>query len=366
MEQHVDALSAALDGMSLGAHEQIAVLRAVLRRIEDRAPAAESAFNWAPGESDRLSLIPILHDPIWEFRKKIEACHWTAQEVDHSGDRKDWTTRMNADQRKFVRMQLAFFARVDLDVLKNINTNFGEEVDCIEAHIAYAAQGDQEGVHAESYGLQIAAVMDGDERVQVLNAARTMPVIGHMRDWVLRWFDCSLPVGDRLVAFAAVEGVLFSASFCAIQWLRELNLLPGIAAANAFIARDEGNHTELAALLIRQYLRVKPSADRTAEIFRGVIAILDGFVAESLDVSLIGMNADLMRQYIRFQADCVLLAMGYDPMWRVDNPFPFMDKLTLNSSSKSNFFERRPTEYQGITSEAQTMLMIDDTPVEFE
>jgi ribonucleotide reductase beta subunit family protein with ferritin-like domain len=356
-------------------------LAADLKEIEQRAAAAsaslaalmrgapparaEPAFVWVAGEGDRIALFPIRHPDVWAFRKKMEALHWNAQEVDLTREKKDWTTRMNDEQRHFVKMQLAFFATIDIDVLKNLDENFGEEIDCMEARMVYAAQKDQECVHAEGYSLQIEAVMDGDEREAVLNAVRTMPIIARMRAWVLRWFDRRLDVGERLVALAAVEGVLFSASFSALQWLRELNLLPGITDFNSFIVRDEGIHTLFTCLLVRRYLRAKPTQKRAEAIFSSVVEVLDAFVTESLPVRLIGMNAELMKQYVRFQADCVLIDMDYAPLYRVENPFKFMDKLTLNEVAKVNFFENRVTQYQNVSKPGQSKLAIDDTPVEY-
>ena len=322
----------------------------------------ESAFKWAAGEEDRISLLPIQHDDIWEFCKLMEALHWTAQEVDLTRDKRDWSL-MTANQKLFVKMNLAFFATIDMDVLKNLGKNFGEEVDCIEAQLAIVVQKDQERVHVESYGLQIASVMEGKEFETILNAARTMPVITRMRDWVLRWFDRRFDIGDRLVAFAAVEGVLFSASFAALQWLRGLNLLPGITNFNSFIVRDEGVHTLFTCLLVRKYLRVKPSQESAEAIFGSVVEVLDEFVTEALPLELIGMNAMLMKEYVRFQADCVLIAMDYTPMWRVKNPFDFMDKLSANGGVKTNFFENRPTQYSGVIRVDQSTLGIDESPI---
>lgn len=347
--------------------EQRAAASASLAALVRSAPPAraEPAFVWVAGEGGRIALFPIRHPDIWAFRKKMEALHWNAQEVDLTREKKDWTTRMNDEQRHFVKMQLAFFATIDIDVLKNLDENFGEEIDCMEARMVYAAQKDQECVHAEGYSLQIEAVMDGDEREAVLNAVRTMPIIARMRAWVLRWFDRRLDVGERLVAFAAVEGVLFSASFSALQWLRELNLLPGITDFNSFIVRDEGIHTLFTCLLVRRYLRAKPPQKRAEAIFSSVVEVLDAFVTESLPVRLIGMNDELMKQYVRFQADCVLIDMDYAPLYRVENPFKFMDKMTLNEVAKVNFFENRPTQYQNVTRAGQAKLALDESPVEY-
>ena len=323
------------------------------------------AFTWAPGEEGRVALFPIRHPDIWEFRKKIEALHWTAQEVDLSRDKRDWEGRMSADQRTFVKHALAFFATVDVDVLRFVDQTLGDEVNCMEARMAYAAQKDQECVHAEGYSLQIEAVLDGDEREAVLNAVRTMPVIARMRAWVLRWNDRGLDIGDRLVAFGAVEGVLFSASFCALQWLRELNLLPGITDFNSFIVRDEGVHTLFTSLLVRKYLRERPSQGRAEEIFAGAVEVLDEFITESLPVRLIGMDADRMGQYVRYQVDRVLAEMGYAAAYRVENPFKFMDKLAIQETSKANFFERRVFEYRAVIKPDEAKFGLDDTPVEY-
>ena len=325
---------------------------------------AQSAFRWDAGEATRASLLPIRHHDVWAFRKTMESLHWTAQEVDLTRDRADWRQRMSDDQRHYVRLQLGFFARVDIDLLENIGDNFIHEVDCLEAEMTYAVQADQECVHAEAYGLQIEAVLEGAEREATLDAAARLPVVGALRAWVRQWMTRERPLGERLVAFAAIEGVMFSSSFAALQWLRELNLLPGIVAFNEFIVRDEGVHTMFACMLIRDRLRERPPQARAEAIFAGVVALLDDFVAASLPVRLIGMNADLMCQYVRFQADCVLAGAGYAPVWRVSNPFPFMDKLTLNAVAKTNFFEARPTQYSAVRAAGASRLAVDDSPVD--
>jgi len=331
--------------------------------IARRGVAGAPAFRWELGEKERVSLRPIRHGDIWKFRKKIEGLHWTAQEVDLSKDRSDWDNRMNADERHFVKLQLAFFARIDIDVLANLDANFGEEVDCLEAQMVYAAQKDQECTHAESYSLQIEAVMSGAEREATLRAVQTMPIIAKMRAWALMWFDREIPIGERLVAFAAVEGLLFQASFAALQWLREKNLLPGITEYNEFIMRDEGLHTLFTCLLVRKYLISRPSDERAHAIFADLVAVLDEFVDESLPVRLIGMNAELMKQYIRYQADSVLLDMGYPALYREANPFPFMDKNALNKVAKVNFFEHRATQYQNVIREGASRLALDTSEV---
>jgi ribonucleoside-diphosphate reductase beta chain len=330
----------------------------------------ESAFNWVAGERERLSLLPIRHADIWAMREKLLGLHWNANHVILLRDKKDWVTRMSPPQRQFVSMQLAFFSRIDIDALEFIDGLCEEigspETGCLEARMFYCSQAEQECTHAESYSLQIMAVVDGAEQTALLNAARTMPIVGKIRDWVRRWFDTGIPIGERLVAFAGVEGVLFSASFCALQWLREKNILAGITLFNEYIARDEGIHADTTCLLIRKYLKIKPAEQLAHKIFLDLVEnIIDPFVREALPVRLIGMNADLMVQYVRFQADCVMLNMGYAPIFRVDNPFSFMDKLALNDASKSNFFEKsRGTDYQECTKAGAGALRMDTSFVD--
>jgi ribonucleoside-diphosphate reductase subunit M2 len=221
-------------------------------------------------------------------------------------------------------------------------------------------------VHAESYARQIEALLDGEERTRVLNAARTMPIITRMREWVLSNSDTvtrKVTAGKRLAVAAAIEGVLFSGSFAALQWLREQNLLPGITNANEFIARDEGHHTCFSCYLIRSRLRHKPSNNEIKELFSGVIDIIDEFVDVSLPVNLIGINSSSMKAYVRYRVDCVVAEMGYTILYyRVPNPFGFMDKFNLNAVSKTNFFEKLVTGYQNPTKPEQTKLAIDQTP----
>ena len=316
-------------------------------------------FNWRSDEDKRVSLFPIRYHDIWEIKEKLESLHWIAREVDISKDKVDWESMSN-EEKYFVKMQLSFFATIDIDVLRNIDENFSREINCLEAEIVYSIQKAQECVHAESYSLQIDCLLDGEDKEKTQNAVLTMPIIGDIRKWVLKWFSKEKHIGERLVAFAAVEGVLFSASFSALQWLRELNRLPGVTAFNSFILRDEGIHTLFTCLLIKKYLINKPSIEKVNNIFTEVVNILDLFITESLPVKLLGMNEGLMKQYVRYQTDCVLKDMNYPTLYKVSNPFMFMDKISLNEVSKTNFFEHRSTEYQNITRSDQYMLDFDD------
>lgn len=330
---------------------------------EDAEEPRPSAFRWAAGEKERVALRPIRHDDLWQFRKKIEGLHWIAQEVDMKRDKADWDTRMTADERHFVRCQLAFFARVDIDVLDNLGANFAEEVDCLEAKMVYAAQEDQECAHAESYALQIESVMTGAERDATLRAVETMPVIAKLRSWALQWLDRRIAVGERLVAWAFVEGVQFQGPFCGLQWLRERNLLPGITLANTFIMRDENIHSDTTCLLVRKYLRERPARARVAAIFSGGMAVVDELVAESLPSGLIGLNSALMKEHVRHRADSILARMGYEPLYHAPEPFEFMAKLEFNEVEKVNFFEHQVSQYQNVTREGASRFALDDTPV---
>lgn len=316
------------------------------------------AFNWVEGEKLRKTLYPIKHPDIWEYRKTLEGLHWTAQEVNLEKDKTDWD-RMTPTQKLFVSGQLAFFASADIIVLSNLVNNFSKEVDCIEAEMVYAAQMDQECIHAEAYALQIEALIDGPEKERLLSAITTMSPVIMMHNWVETWMNAGIPVGERLAAFAAIEGVMFSASFCALQWLREKNLLPGVTTFNSFIARDEGIHTLYACMLINKYLAERPHKNRIKKIFDSLIAVIDIFIDETIPEGLESMNAPLMKTYVRFQADAVLQDMNYPKLWRVENPFSFMDKLALNEVGKVNFFERIVTQYSGITTEGASKFSFD-------
>jgi ribonucleoside-diphosphate reductase beta chain len=341
--------------------------------LEDRVAALEaavfapaptaSAFRWAPGERGRRRLLPIKHPDLWALRKVIDGSHWTAQEVDIQQDKKDWSC-LAPEARHFVKMQLAFFATVDLDVLDNIEDNFAKEVDCLEAKMFYSGQADQEATHTEAYGLQLEAVLTSEEIDAAFDAAMNLPAIANMRAWIARWIRRDSPLGDRLVAFAAIEGVLFSGSFAALQWLRERNKLPGVTKFNRYIARDEWTHTRFTACLVRSYLVERSDQQRVEDIFGSAIAVVDMFITDSLPVVLIGMNATLMKQYVRYQADRILDLMGYNRMFGDANPFPFMDKMLLDDIAKCNFFETVSTQYQEVVTAGASRLAVDDSVVD--
>lgn len=321
------------------------ISRGIPSGVQDTRETSQ-LFWWEPEEKERIALFPILHDDLWQYWTLINGLHWTAQKVDLSRDRWDWTAKMNENERRFIKYQLAFFVRIDIDVLDNIDKHFREELECMEVQMFYSAQLHQECVHIESYALQAQAVLDRKELEDVFLAVRNLPVVFMLRSWVMQWFNPRLPIGERLVAFGVVEGVLFSASFASLQWLREKNLLPGITDFNSYIARDEGIHTLFTCLLIKKYLVKKPTPARVKMIFESAIQTVNSFVDESLPVGLTGIDSPAMKTYVRFQADCVLNSMGYRSLYFVKNPFPFMDKLSLNGHTKVNFFEKHNTAYQ--------------------
>ncbi|CAG8718531.1 19066_t:CDS:2 [Dentiscutata erythropus] len=294
-----------------------------------------------------------------KYHKLLEGLLWTAQEVDISQDRRDWDFKMSPEERHFIKFQIAFFVRADIDVLNNLDENFGDEIDCLEARCYITTQKYQECVHIEGYNLQTETLLDEKSLQEVLKAFQSWDAVARMRAWVLKWFDRVVPIEHRLIAFAAVEGVLFSASFASLQWLRERKHLPGVTTFNTFIARDEGVHTLFTCLLVRSYLRKKPPQHIAEKIFSSAVETLDGFVDASLPASLRDMNPDSLKRYVCFQADCVLKTMGYRGMYNGTNPFPFMDKLTLNEYSKLNFFETQVTQYQTVVSPGAARLALN-------
>jgi ribonucleotide reductase beta subunit family protein with ferritin-like domain len=329
---------------------------------ERRSGESKESFLWEHGEPGRTTLFPIRYDDIWQFRKVIERLHWVVEDVDTSRDREDWKSRMTDDERHPVKYSLGLFAVFDNLVLKNLS-RLSEEVDCLEAQAFYSGQEDQESIHMEAYMLQIEAVArDEDEKAFMLNSIQTMPGVALLVKWAKHWMDRSLPFGECFVAFAVIEGVVFRGFFSILQWLRERNLLPGVTDFNAFIARDEGIHCLCACLILRKYMRNRPARSRVHAIIKSAIKAVSTMIDEALPKRLNGINADLVRQYVRFEADSVCAQMGYDIVYGVANPLKFMDKLTMNAVNKYNFFERRPNQYQG-SSEGAAVWKVDRSPI---
>jgi ribonucleoside-diphosphate reductase beta chain len=292
---------------------------------------------------DRFVLFPIKHREIWEMYKKAEASFWTAEEIDLSPDLLDWEQKLNPDEKHFIKHVLAFFAASDGIVNENLAVNFMSEVQYPEARCFYGFQVMIENIHSEAYSLLIDTyIRDPYDKDRLFHAIDTVPCVKKKADWALRWISQgSFP--ERLVAFAAVEGIFFSGSFCSIFWLKKRGLMPGLSFANELISRDEGLHCDFACLLYSQ-LQNKLPEETVQTLIRDAVDIEQEFVRDSIPVKLIGMNADLMCQYIKFVADRLLVALGCGKIYNTTNPFDFMELISMQG--KTNFFERRVSEYQ--------------------
>nr|WP_242921943.1 ribonucleoside-diphosphate reductase small subunit [Pontibacter liquoris] len=291
---------------------------------------------------NRFVLFPIQHDEVWQMYKKAEASFWTAEEIDLSQDLKDWEN-LNDGERHFISHVLAFFAASDGIVNENLAVNFMQEVQLPEARCFYGFQIMMENIHAETYSLLIDTyIKKQSEKDYLFNALETVPAVKKKGDWALKWINSENFV-ERLVAFAAVEGIFFSGSFCSIFWMKKRGLMPGLTFSNELISRDEGLHCDFACLLYSM-LQNKLSEERIHEIIKDAVTIEQEFVTDALPVDLIGMNAKLMSQYIEFVADRLLIALGYSKIYNAANPFDFMEMISLQG--KTNFFEKRVGEYQ--------------------
>ncbi len=291
---------------------------------------------------DRFVILPINYPRIWEMYKKHEASFWTAEEIDLSSDQKDWQA-LNDGERHFISHILAFFAASDGIVNENLAVNFMSEVQLPEARCFYGFQIMMENIHSETYALLIDSyVRDPKEKDRLFHAIETVPAVKKKAEWALRWIQNG-SFAERLVAFAAVEGIFFSGSFCSLFWLKKRGLMPGLTFSNELISRDEGLHCEFACLLYSMLNR-KLSKEEVFAIIAEAVSIEKEFISEALPVRLIGMNADLMKQYIEFVADRWLAELGYPKMFKAVNPFDFMEMISLQG--KTNFFEKRVGDYQ--------------------
>mgnify|MGYP001340282161 FL=1 len=293
---------------------------------------------------NRFVLFPIQHSDIWEMYKKQEASIWTAEELDLSPDLVDWESKLNDDERFFIKHVLAFFAASDGIVNENLAENFLSEVQYTEAKFFYGFQIMMENIHSETYSLLIDTyIKDTKEKNYLFNAIETFEPVKKKAEWAMRWIDNG-SYAERLVSFAAVEGIFFSGSFCSIFWLKKRGLMPGLTFSNELISRDEGLHCDFACMLYNNHLVNKLPKEQVQKIIADAVEIEKEFVTESLPVRLIGMNSDLMSQYIEFVADRLLTELGNDKIYNTSNPFDFMDMINLQG--KTNFFEKRVGEYQ--------------------
>lgn len=293
---------------------------------------------------NRFVIFPIKHHDIWEWYKKMEASFWTAEEINLDQDIPDWNNKLNNDERYFIKHILAFFAASDGIVNENLAENFVNEVQYAEAKFFYGFQIMMENIHSETYSLLIDTyVNDEKEKDQLFKAIEVFPAIMKKADWALKWIE-SDSFAERLIAFAAVEGIFFSGSFCSLFWLKKRGLMPGLTFSNELISRDEGVHCDFAVHLHNHHLVNKVPKERIREILVDALNIEREFITESLPVSLIGMNAKLMTQYLEFVTDRLLVELECEKEYGTANPFDFMDMISLQG--KTNFFEKKVGEYQ--------------------
>jgi ribonucleoside-diphosphate reductase beta chain len=307
---------------------------------------------------DRFVMFPLKYHDIWEMYKTAEHSFWTAEEIDLAQDLTDWNEKLNDNEKHFIKMVLAFFAASDGIVNENLAENFLKEVQYPEAKSFYGFQIAMENVHSETYSLLIDTyIKDSAEKDRLFHAIDNFPSIMKKAEWALKWIS-SESFAERLIAFAAVEGIFFSGSFCSIFWLKKRGLMPGLTFSNELISRDEGLHCQFATLLHNRYITDKVTPERIQEIICSAVEIEKEFITESLPVSLIGMNSKLMEQYIQFTADFWLQALGCQKVYNVENPFDFMDMISLQG--KTNFFEKRVAEYQKVSDKAIDFDKLDD------
>ena len=309
----------------------------------------------------RFVLFPIQHPDIWKEYKKAEASFWTAEEMDLSQDTKDWEEKLNDDERHFIKHVLAFFAASDGIVNENLIENLMAQVQYPEARSFYGFQIAIENIHSEVYSLLIDTyIKDKVESNRLFNAIETVPCVQKKAKWALDWIKSDSNFAQTLIAFSVVEGIFFSGSFCAIFWLKKRGLMPGLTFSNELISRDEGLHTDFACLLYRDHIQNKMDPKVVIDIVTEAVEIEKEFVTDSLPVDLIGMNAREMSQYIEFVADRLLVQLGGSKFYHAENPFPFMEMISLQG--KTNFFEKRVSEYQkaGVKNNSSSEFTTDE------
>jgi ribonucleotide reductase beta subunit family protein with ferritin-like domain len=317
---------------------------------EEYEPLLEPTLN-------RFTVFPLKHRNLWDLYKKAQMSNWTAEEIDFSKDMEDWGS-LTDNEQKFIKYILAFFAGSDGIVFENINNNFADEVQAPEARSFYAYQSHNEMVHGETYSKLIDKyIKDSAEKKQLFQAIQTIPCIERKAKWAMKWFDKSRPFAERLFAFACVEGIFFSGSFCAIFWLKKRGLLPGLCFSNELISRDEGLHQEFAVELFKM-LRNKLSYVTTHSIVKEAVEIEKGFILDALPCSLIGMNSEKMSEYIEYVSDRLLKQVGHPAIWNSKNPFDFMENLSLDG--KTNFFEKRVGDYGKMDDETENIEFDED------
>jgi ribonucleoside-diphosphate reductase subunit M2 len=295
-------------------------------------------------EKNRFVLYPVKYDQIWKMYKTAVSSFWTTEEIDFSKDTNDWSDKLNDNERFFISNILAFFAGSDGIVNENLAGRFLNDVMIPEAKAFYGFQIAMEFIHSETYSLMIDTfIKDTFEKERLFNAINTIPCIQKKAEWAIRWIENKeAAFAMRLIAFAIVEGIFFSGAFCSIFWLKERGLMPGLCMSNEFISRDEGLHTEF-AILLYSMIHQKLEPNVVHDIVKDAVDIEIEFITDSIPCNLLGMNAELMKEYIRFVADRLVVQLGYDKIYEAKNPFPFMDRINLEH--KTNFFENRESNY---------------------
>jgi ribonucleotide reductase beta subunit family protein with ferritin-like domain len=307
----------------------------------------------------RFVLFPILYNDIYQLYKKAESAFWTANEIDLSKDMNDWE-KLNNDEKHFIKNIIGFFAGSDGIIMENLAARFMNEVQIPEARAFYSYQIFNESIHSETYSLLIDTyIKDTEEKERIFNSIENIPSVEKKATWAYKWIqNKEVNFATRLIAFAIVEGVFFSGSFCAIYWIKKRGLLPGLTFSNELISKDEGMHCEFATLL---YSKIKNRVNYNVviDIFKEAVEIEKEFITDSIPCHMIGMNADLMKQYIEFVSDRLLIQLGYNKIWNTENPFEWMELISLRP--KANFFELRVGEYSKANiSENSTNFNISD------
>ena len=311
---------------------------------------------------DRFVMFPLQDQDIWKIYKKMMDCFWRAEEIDFSKDMTHWETLTKKEQY-FIKMILAFFAASDGIVIENIGMRFMTDVQLPEARAAYGFQLMMENIHSETYSLLIDTyIKDKEEKTKLFTALDNFPCIKKKADWAIKWInDKRSSFGTRLLAFACVEGIFFSGAFCSIYWLKKRGLMPGLTFSNELIARDEGMHTDLAVLLFRKLIK-RPNKKKVYDIVQEAVSIEKEFICSALPCKLIGMNSKLMSQYIEFVADRIVQQLGFDKIYKTENPFDFMEMISLEG--KTNFFEKRVGDYS-LSSGDKSINAFDMDDVDF-
>ena len=314
--------------------------------------------------NERFTVFPIQHQNLWDFYKKHVAAFWTVEEVYLVDDLNDWNNKLNDNERYFIKNVLAFFAASDGIVNENLVSMFYEQIELPESRQFFSFQIAMEAVHSEMYSLLIDTyIQDTDEKSHLFNAIDTIQAVKKKADWGLKWIDSNKPLIQRILAFVCVEGIFFSGSFCAIYWLKNKGLMPGLATANEFISKDENLHSSFSIELYNMLPEDERLSESTVhDLFKEAVGIEEEFITESLPVSLLGMNGNLMKTYIQYVADRWLVMLNYNKIYNVENPFGFMEMISLNT--KENFFESRISNYSragvGQTEEDRTITFDDE------